>query len=189
MNYNIKKLSSNIFISLIITTSLYSNQKQSMLSSYQNNKFKQACDIGYENFNKYKKDEEFISLYAMSCLEADYINRLATPIAILRNSAESRANSAYFSVILMQKKLLYHAMIDDYDLSSLKLPTTEHVLSKVFDLYVNAGKHKKQDLYRFNDSDDKNLTYKLYLVDNKNIKKIIIEEFYNSKMIKQHTYW
>ena len=189
MNHNKTKLYLNILLLLFITTSLYADKKQNMYSSYQNNKFKEACNIGYENFNSYKKDEEFISLYALSCLEADYINRLATPIAILRDSEESRANSAYFSVILMQKKLLYHAMLDGYDISSLKLPTTEYILSKVFDLYVKSKKDEKKSSFTFTDDKDSKLTYKLYLITNHNIEKMVIEEFYNSKMIKQHTYW
>ncbi|PHS57083.1 MAG: hypothetical protein COB17_07395 [Sulfurimonas sp.] len=160
-----------------------------MFLFYKDTKFKEACDIGFENFSRYKKDEEFISLYALSCLEVDYINRLAKPIAILRNSKESRANSAYFSVILMQKKLLYHAMIDGYDLSSLKLPTTKYILSKVFDLYLQLGKHLQKDRYLFKDSTDSRLSYKLYLIKNNNIQKIVIEELYNSKIIKIHTYW
>ena len=188
MNYKISKPYIYILL-LFLTFNLYADNKQEMLLSYKESKFKKACDIGYENFNKYKKDEEFISLYAMSCLKADYINRLATPIAILRESKESRANSAYFSVILMQKKLLYHAMVDGYDLRDLKLPTTEHILSKVFDMYVDATKKEKKELYDFVDSKDDNLRYKLYTMESKNIQKIIIEEYYNSKMIKQHTYW
>jgi len=186
---NTKNIHLFILTLFLLNTMLYASKKQDMLSSYKNNNFKIACDIGYENFNSYKKDEEFVSLYALSCLKADYINRLATPIATLNASKESRANSAYFSVILMQKKLLYHSMIDGYDISSLKLPTTEYILSRVFDLYVKAIKNEKKDSYTFNDSKDSKLRYKLYLIKDKNIQKVVIEEFYNSKMTKKHIYW
>ena len=160
-----------------------------MFTLYQNKKYERVCDIGFDNFKQNKKDEEFVSLYAFSCLNSDYLDRLAIPIALLKFSPESRANSAYFSVILMQKKLLYHALIDNYDLSSLDLPTTNYVLSKIFDFYAKLGKHEPRAFYLFEDEKDKKLTYKLYLEKNVRIKKIVIEEFYDTITIKRHVYW
>jgi len=178
-----------IIIALLISFSLYADIKQEMFNLYQNKKYEKVCTIGFDNFKKYRKDEEFVSLYAFSCLNSDYIDRLAIPTAILKFSEESRANSAYFSVILMQKKLLYHALLDDYDLSSLNLPTTDYILSKVFDLYTKLGKHEKRAFYLFEDEDDKNLTYKLYIQKDKKLSKIVIEEFYDTITIKRHVYW
>ena len=89
----------------------------------------------------------------------------------------------------MQKKLLYHALVDNYELSSLKLPSTDYILSKVFDLYAKLGKHKPRAFYLFEDEDDSKLTYKLFLVKNNKLSKMVIEEYYNSISIKQHVYW
>ncbi|WP_321777962.1 hypothetical protein [Sulfurimonas sp.] len=174
---------------LLISINLYATIKQNMFTLYQNKKYERVCDIGFDNFKQNKKDEEFVSLYAFSCLNSDYLDRLAIPIALLKFSPESRANSAYFSVILMQKKLLYHALIDNYDLSSLDLPTTNYVLSKIFDFYAKLGKHEPRAFYLFEDEKDKKLTYKLYLEKNVRIKKIVIEEFYDTITIKRHVYW
>jgi len=178
-----------IVLILLITLSLYADTKQDMFNLYQNKKYEQVCDIGFDKFKNNKKDEEFVSLYAFACLNSDYIDRLAIPIAILKFSKESRANSAYFSVILMQKKLLYHSLIDNYDLSKMNLPTTDYVLSKVFDLYVKLGKHKKRAFYLFEDKDDKKLTYKLYIQKDERLSKIVIEEFYDTITVKRHVYW
>jgi hypothetical protein len=134
-------------------------------------------------------DEEYISLYAFSCLKSDYIDRLALPITQLKFSSQTRANSAYFSVILMQKRLLYHSLLDGYDLSSMNLPTTDYILSKVFDLYAQADNKEQKDSYIFQDKIDKKITYKLYLKEHDKLNKIIIEEFYDTKLIKQHIYW
>ncbi len=174
---------------LLLSINLYATIKENMFTLYQNNKYEKVCDIGFDNFKKNKKDEEFVSLYAFSCLNSDYLDRLAIPIALLKFSQESRANSAYFSVILMQKKLLYHALIDNYDLSSLNLPTTDYVLSKVFDFYAKLGKHEARAFYLFEDKNDNKLTYKLYLEKNGRVKKIVIEEFYDTITIKRHIYW
>jgi len=107
-----------LIILFILAYNLYAYDiKQNLFTLYQNKKYEKVCSIGFRNFQKYKKDEEFVNLYAFGCLNADYVDRLAIPIVTLRFSKESRANSAYFAVILMQKKLLYHALIDGYDLS------------------------------------------------------------------------
>ncbi|WP_415398142.1 hypothetical protein [Sulfurimonas sp. CS5] len=178
-----------ILLILLFSISLFADIKQNMLSLYQNKKYENVCRIGFDNFKKYKKDEEFVSLYAFACLNSDYIDRLAIPIAMLKFSPEARANSAYFSVILMQKKLLYHALVDNYDLSSLNLPTTDYVLSKVFDFYAKLGVHERMDFYLFEDEKDSKLTYKLYLTKDTKLKKVVIEEFYDTKTLQRHIYW
>lgn len=178
-----------IILLLLITISLYSDTKQKMFDLYQNNKYEDVCQIGFDNFRYNKKDEEYISLYAFACLKSDYIDRLSTPTAMLKFSKESRSNSAYFSVIIMQKKLLYHSLVDGYNLSELNLPTTEYVLSKVFDLYTKIGPHQPRSFYLFDDEKDSKLTYKLYLTKGERIDKIVIEEYYDNNIIKKHIYW
>jgi hypothetical protein len=178
-----------ILLILLLTLSLYADIKQNMFNLYQNKKYQDVCNIGFDNFKENKKDENFVSLYAFSCLKSDYIDRLAIPVALLKFSAEARSNSAYFSIILMQKKLLYHALIDNYDLTAFNLPTTDYVLSKVFDYYSKLGTHKARVYYLFEDKDDKKLTYKLYLEKDNKLKKMVIEEFYNTVMLARHVYW
>ena len=126
-----------IIIFILLAFNLHANIKRDMLNLYEDKKYKEACILGFNNFKYKEQDEDFVSLYAFSCLHSDYIDRLALPIAMLKLSSEARANSAYLSIILMQKKLLYHALVDNYDLSSLKLPSTDYVLSKVFDFYTS----------------------------------------------------
>jgi len=173
----------------ILITNIYANVTKDMFSLYQHKKFKEACRLGFKHFDTYKKDEAAVSLYGFSCLKADYIDRLAIPITALKYSKEARANAAYFSVILMQKKLLYHALIDTYDISKLKIPTTDYVLSKVFDLYTKRESKKKQPFYIFTDPADPKLSFKLYVVKDGYITKMIIEEFYDTMLKKRHLYW
>ena len=174
---------------LSLITSLYADVKQELLSLYKNKEYQKVCTVGLENFTRYKRDESFVSLYAFGCLHADFIDRLAVPITVLKRSKEARTNAVYFSAILMQKKLLYHALLDGYSFSNIKLPTTDFVLSKVFDAYVKLGKHKRRDFYIFKDSKDKKLTYKLYLQKDHEIARMVIEEFYNTTLLKRHIYW
>ena len=176
-------------ILLLLMTTLYADVKQKMFGLYQKKKYEQVCTMGFDNFGKYKWDEEFVSLYAFACLNSDYIDRLAVPTAVLKFSEEARANAAYFSVILMQKKLLYHSLVDGYALDTFKLPTTDYILSKVFDLYSKLSKHQERPFYLFKDPKDKKLTYKLYLTKDDKIAKMVIEEFYDTMLIKRHIYW
>jgi hypothetical protein len=174
---------------LLLPLVLSADIKQDLFSMYQNGDYKKACSVGIRYVHQFNQDEQFVSLYAFSCLKSDYIDRLAVPISMLKHTAEARANSAYFSVILMQKKLLYHAMIDGYNISGLKLPSTDYVLSKVFDLYANRNNQNNDSSYMFTDPVDEKRSYKLYVEANTRIKKIVIEEYYDTIMTNRHTYW
>jgi len=178
-----------IFLTLIILTNIHASLKQEMLSLYTNKQYKKACRLGFDNFSHFKRNEELVSLYGFACLNSDYIDRLAIPVTALKSSPEARANASYFAVILMQKKMLYHSLIDGYKLSNLKLPSTTYILSKVFDFYTKAKKNKNQNFYIFQDQKDAKLSYKLYLMKDKKVIKMVIEEFYDKMLIKRHIYW
>ena len=178
-----------ILLLLLLSSVLFASQKGELLRLYKAKRYKEACNLGMLAYPKYTRDEAFISLYAFSCLEADYIDRLAVPISALKYSKEARGNAAYFSIILMQKKLLYHSLIDHYDISNLALPTTTHILSKVFDLYVADPKKFTTTTHTYSDPKNENIGYKLYIETYPDIKKMVIE-VYNGKILRQrHFYW
>lgn len=178
-----------IFIAILLALSLYADSKQEMLRLYKNKQYEEACNLGFKDFSDNSKDDEYVSLYSFSCLKMDFVDRLAVPIIALRHSKEGRANASYFATILLQKKLLYHAMLDKNDISSLNLPTTDYVLSKVFDLYTKSPKNQKEEYYIFQSEENSALKYKLYLIKDDKTDKMVIEELYNSVSIKKHIYW
>jgi len=171
----------------LLLCSLHANSKNEIVSLYKAKQYKEACLQGLSIIDQYSRDENFMTLYAFSCLNSDYIDRLNLPIAKLKFSKEARSNAAYFSVILMQKKLLLHSMVDGYDISTFKLPSTDFVLSKVFDYYVRSP--MGQASYTFEDTDAPNVSYKLYLKKERGVYKIVIEEFYDKIIRKRHYYW
>ena len=175
-----------IFLSLVIF--LLANERQGIFSLYQLKEYDKACQLGLINLNKNRKDENFVSIYAFACLNADYIDRLSVPITLLRSTPESRSNAAYLSVILMQKNLLKHSLNDEYYLKPLKIPTTDNLLSKVFDLYSNLSILKKIPVYEFIDPNNAKIRYRLYLIGDRNSNNIVIEEFYESVLVKKHVY-
>ncbi len=177
-----------IILLISIFTFLFADAKQEIYSLYQLKDYDKACKLGLQNFNNNRDDENYVSIYAFSCLYADYIDRLSVPITLLKNSKEARSNAAYLSIILMQKKLLEHSLMDNYDIKPLKLPTTDNVLSKVFDLYSNMKTSKKLPLYVFLDPNNAKISYKLYLSGNSESHNIVIEELYDSTLLKKHIY-
>ena len=176
-------------ILVFLIVNVHANIKYKMFRLYQNKEYAKACTMGHNYFKQYKKDEAYSSLYAFSCLKSDYIDRLAQPITSLKFSKEARRNAAYFAIILMQKKLLYYSLIDNYKLTKFKFPTTDYVLSKVFDLYSKLPSHKPKKFYILKDSNDPKLIYKLYIIKQHNVNKIVIEEYYDTIKIKHHMYW
>ncbi len=175
-----------IFVSFVL---LYGDVKQDMFNLYENEKYEAVCNLGFSNYGKYSKNENFLSLYAFGCLKSDFIDRLSLPISLLKYTKDARTNSAYFAVILMQKKLLYHALVDGYELSTYKLPTTDYILSKTFDYYVALGKHEPRNFYLFDDKNNAKISYKLYLVKDSVPYKMVIEEYYDSSLVNKHIYW
>ncbi len=178
-----------ILILVFSTLYLFADAKIDTYKLYQDAKYEEACQSGEKLLQQYSNDEEFISLYAFACLNADQIDKLTLPIASLKNTPESRANSAYFSVILMQKQLLMHALVDQYDLQPIKLPTTEYVLSTVFDLYTNDTRPKDRRRYNYVDVNDSKKNYRLFVTKSSAAPKMIIEEYYDNIMTKRHIYW
>jgi hypothetical protein len=178
-----------IIFLIIVPIFLFADVKNDMFNLYENGKYERVCNMGFSNFARYSKDEDFLSLYAFGCLKSDYIDRLSLPVSLLKFSKESRANAAYLSVILMQKKLLYHVLVDGYELGSYKFPTTDYILSKVFDYYTALGKHTSRNYYLFDDKSNSKVSYKLYLLKENVPYKIVIEEYYDNTLVKKHIYW
>lgn len=175
-----------IILLTILASTLFSYSLQEFYSDYKKGSFLQACKKGVGIFNKYKNDEEYLTVYSFACLKSDMIDRLAVPITGLRGSKEARANASYFSAILLQKKLLYHAVVDGVDISGLNFPTTDFVLSKVFDLYSQNKFTKEDDIYSLKDGQKH---YKMYIVEDKRFKKLMIDEYIGQKLIKTHSYF
>jgi hypothetical protein len=178
-----------LLILLLVFMGLEANTKEEIFRLYQEKEYAAACSQGLRHFHSHRQDVEYVSLYAFACLHSDFIDRLAVPISILKHTEEARANAAYFSVILMQKKLLYHALLDGYDLSSVRLPTTDFILSKVFDLYAKDPDAKRQKTHHYRDPDTPKKTYKLYVTKTGQVSKMVIEEYYDTMLAHRHIYW
>ena len=64
----------HILTAMIFIVSLYADTKTDLFQLFNNKEYKSACKLGMDNYGSYTRDEAFISLYAFSCLNADYID-------------------------------------------------------------------------------------------------------------------
>ncbi|NPA28829.1 MAG: hypothetical protein GXO33_01430 [Epsilonproteobacteria bacterium] len=179
-----------LFISML-GLSLHAEETplRQMVSLYKKGYYKKACNVGLRYFEKYKKNNDFVMLYGFSCLHADYIDRLAVPLTALRYTPTERKNATYFATILLQKKMLYQKLLDGLDLSTVRLPVTDHVISIVFDLIVHRNYEKKRGVYFLTDPNRSGKSYKLYLESHKRGPHMIVEEIVDGKTVKIHRYW
>jgi len=180
----------NRFFLLIIslTSILTASDSGALYELYQNGDYQRACDEGMTKLSRHKQDEKYISLYAFSCLQADKIDRLALPIIMLKNSKEARKNAAYFSTILLQKNLLIDSLENKQELTALTLPSTDYVLSKVFELYVQKKFTYQNNMYILHDVKNVRQTYRLYLRTSQKPHTLIIDEYYDTILTKHHIY-
>lgn len=178
-----------LLLSLLIITTSIASEKSKLLKLYNKGDYEAVCERGFKHFRKNRHDEAYISLYAYGCLNNDSLDRLATPIVMLKYSKGARANAAYFSAILMKKKLLYHALLDNYDLTGITLPASSYILSKVFDLFIKYKPKPLDGIYTLKDDRDRDIHYSLYIDKSESISKMIIEVYKEHLLLKRHTYW
>jgi hypothetical protein len=174
---------------MLLTTFLNAMDKNDIINYYKNKDYRKACIKAGDLYQKYKSDEEFLNIYAHSCLEEDMINRTILPIVKLYKTPESRENAAYYATILYQKKLLYHALVDDVDISYINLPKTKYILSVIFNKFVGGDYNYKNGAYWFNNDENNELTYKLSVETHQKTKKIFLRTYKNGKITKVRTYW
>ncbi len=155
---------------------------------YENGDYNKVCSHEVTAiYEKYTDDEEFVNMYRHSCVEIDIISRVTNPINKLVRSPQTRANAVYFATVLYQKKLLYHAFVDDVDISYIRLPRTEHILSTIFDNYVIGNFTKENDEFIFIDGEK---SHRLKVEKSSdNLFKMIIKTYENEKLVQTRAFW
>ena len=178
----------SLLMLLVFTSLLIASDGSRLYELYQTGKYRQACEEGVLKLQKHQNDEKYISLYAFSCLQADEIDRLALPIILLKKSREARKNATYFSTILLQKNLLIDALENQQPLSQLNLPSTDFVLSKVFDLFSANRYVARNNIYVLSDPKNPRQTYRIYLRAGDQTYALVLDEYYDTILTKHHLY-
>jgi len=177
------------FIIIVSFTFLFGFSRNDVYRAYKDKKYKEACVLAAKIYLNHKKDNDFLTIFADSCLKVDSINRMAFPAMLLIRDVAARSNSIYFLTILYQKKLLYKSLIDGFDVSKYKFPTTNYVLSKIFVKYAKKEYKKFGDIYIFQDDKDKHKKYEMSLIKDEGVFKIVLKTFLNNNLQKTRIYW
>ncbi len=175
------------FTAIFLVISLHADVSHQMLQLYQKGSYTQACALGMQNFKLIQPNEAATSLYAFSCLNADQIDRLNSPVKTLNQSSEARANASYFSLLILQKRLLIQSLYDSYPLKQLKLPVSSHLLSRIFDYYCK-NPQTSNTIKEYTGTSNQRESYKLYTIQVDNIKTFAIDEYYDKILVKHHVY-
>ena len=178
-----------LFFMLFTSLFLPASNLSKLYKMYEKQEYDKACNYAMKYFNKNKNAENYLTLYGLSCLETNNIERIATPMLRLKKSKDARANAAYFSTILLQKELLFQALVDKISLKNLQLPNTEFILSKIFTLFSQEKYSLKNEVYTFKDKEKKEMKYKLYIKENsKKQKQMILDIYKEDKFTHRYTY-
>jgi hypothetical protein len=180
-----------ILILLMTTAFAFASNLSNLYKLYEKQEYDKACDYAVKHFYKKRNQnsDEYLTFYGLSCLETDKIHRIATPMLRLKSTKDARANATYFSTILLQKKLLFQALIDGIPLTDLHLPRTNFIISKIFRQFVNKEYDLKDEVYIFKDEDKKEMTHQLYIEETKKKQKIMmIDSYKDGKFTHRYRY-
>ncbi|PHR54920.1 MAG: hypothetical protein COA44_12025 [Arcobacter sp.] len=172
---------------MLIGLNVQARDISSFINDFKAKKYNKVCDKGSRVYYGGYTDENFVSLVGISCAKVDRINILGMFQRSLVLSESSRENSSYFSTLILQKRLIYQFMIDDLDLSYLKLPSSSHLLSRVFEPLSN---NKYQVLSRSPKLVEVHTDKRKYIlsVSDDIPKKVLIDEYKTDGTLERHWY-
>ncbi len=170
-----------ILILIISILSIFASDLSTLYKLYEKQEYDKGCDYGFKHYSTNRDNEKFLTLYGLSCLETNNIDRVATSMISLNKTKSSRENASYFATILLQKNLLRQAILDKKSLSYLTLPKTNFTISKIFNLFVKKEYRLIDGVYRLESGDN---SYSVYIKDG----YMIIDVFNSDRFIKRYRY-
>jgi len=149
--------------------------------------YNRICSQGVRDLFIRNQDSGLANLYASACLKVDKINELAIPIVMLYKTKQERENALIYATILYQKKMLYYAIVDQQDISDVRSPRVDYVLSYIFDKFVRKDFTLEDEKHKFDLATG--VVAKVYAKNEENIDKMVVEIFKDNKLVSTKTYW
>jgi len=169
---------------LMIFINLFGVTKNEIYTFYKNKNYKETCTKGMWILNKYRKDDNYMSIVALSCVKNDMINTAIRISKYMIHTPIGRQNASYISSLFLTKKLLLQMMFDKIDITNLSLPKSDHILSILFENISHNNYSKVDNMYIVQQN---GYRYTLSTIDNEN--KIIIKIYKNNNLLSKHIYW
>ncbi|NLK67245.1 MAG: hypothetical protein GX282_07215 [Campylobacteraceae bacterium] len=154
---------------------------------YDAGSYNRVCQDSVREYFILNQDPAIANMYANSCLQMDKINELIIPVVMLYETKEARVNASLYATILFQKKMLYLALVDGVDISYIRTPKVEYILSIVFDKFVAKEYEVVGDAYRIKLTEN---SYSDLLVNEENgITQMIIAIYEDGRLRSVKKYW
>jgi len=176
-----------IFLSLFLISNLLAVNSDDVKNWDSVGQYNRICQDSVRDLFIAQQDEGIANLYAKACLKMDKINSLIIPMVMLYKDKASRENAALYSTILFQKKMLYLALVDGVDISGIRTPKVNYILSNIFDDFVSGKFQQDAGKFVFNINGKRS---ELLIRDEDNIKKMVILIYDDKGKIEAiKTYW
>ena len=153
----------------------------------QMGQYNRICQESVRNLFIEQQNESLANTYAKACLKMDKINELIIPMVMLYKNKDQRENASLYSTILFQKKMLYLALCDNVDISYIRTPKINYILSEIFDKFVEKDYVKKSDTYIFTLQNGDRA--ELFIKDESGIKKMVVALYVDEKVNSIKMYW
>jgi hypothetical protein len=166
-----------ILLAILITYSFSFDFKNEFLKK----NYKEVCEEGMSRYFKGNRDEKFLSLVGVACVNSDSFNPLGYLVKDLKKTKEGRNNALYFANMIFQKKLLYAYMMDNIDITYYKTAQTSNILSLVIHAISSNEFSKVEDNILIKNNA---YLYKVYLSGD----KVFIDKYDKTNLIERHWY-
>ena len=109
------------------------------------------------------------------------------PTVMLYKTKEARENASLYSTIIFQKKMLYLALCDGVDISYIRTPKINYILSEIFDKFTEKAYVKKSDTYVFTLESGERA--ELFIKEEEEVKKMVVALYTGDKLSSIKIYW
>lgn len=149
--------------------------------------YNRICQESVRNLFIEEQNDALANMYAKACLKMDKVNELVVPTVMLYKTKEARENASLYSTIIFQKKMLYLALCDGVDISYIRTPKINYILSEIFDKFTEKAYVKKSDTYVFTLESGERA--ELFIKEEEEIKKMVVALYTGDKLSSIKIYW
>ena len=173
------------FISIIFSNTLYSIDISDIKNDARDGKFDDACNKAGAIFSENSLSETYLNLFAFSCTEAGFLDRVFLSIVNLTQSEDARDNSLYYQTILYKKALIVSMILDKKNYSTLSLPKTAHILDFIFTKLQNNQYSIEGENYKIK---DENFIFEVGVLQRTSKNTLYINKYRDNSLIKSYIF-
>jgi len=171
------------FLIIFIYISAFGITQAEVYNFYKNHNYIDSCKKGLWNVSKFKEDDNYQSIVALSCVKIGMLNTAIRITKSMTHTPIGRHNASYIASLYLIKKLLLQMVHDNINISNLSLPESDHFLSIIFENISHNNFSKVNNKYVVEKDGIK------YILSPKNNDKFEVKIYKNNNLISTHTYW